>query len=449
RYTYTNFGERISVAAPAGSGVVRNEDQVLSTVNSGATVQESDAYAWYHGTSMATPHVAGTVALVLQANELAGNDPLTPAEVQTILENTAYAANGEVTNCNTASRWCASLIDAGLAVAVASGDQPLPPTPPGPPPPPPPIELENEETYEVGPLGEGGELFFTLEVPEGEEYLTFLMAPGEGGATGDADLYVRFGDAPTDTVYDCRPYRGGVNQEVCEFPAPEAGTWHARVHAYGPVDGWTITGTYGEAPPPPTIDELENGVPVTGISVPAGEEVFFVMNVPENATNLTFAMSGGTGDADLYVLEGAMPTSSNWDCRPWLTGNNETCTFATPNAGAWYVRVFGWSTASGITLTASYTGGPGGEAPTDLQARYAFPLKGQRIRVPLSWTGGEGEMVDVKFNGETAASVANTGSFVHNFTASSIGAGSATYEVCNAGTTECSGEITVDYTARR
>src|SRR5690606_38438217 len=123
--------------------------------------------AWYHGTSMATPHVAGTVALVLQANELAGNDPLTPAEVQTILENTAYAANGEVTNCNTASRWCASLIDAGLAVAVASGDQPLPPTPPGPPPPPPPIELENEETYEVGPLGEGGELFFTLEVPEG------------------------------------------------------------------------------------------------------------------------------------------------------------------------------------------------------------------------------------------------------------------------------------------
>src|SRR5690606_17209582 len=401
RYLNSNFGLGISVAAPAGSGVLPEEDQVLSTLNTGTTVQAEDAYAWYAGTSMAAPHVAGTVALVLEAADKAGTT-LTPDEIRTILENTAYASNGEVTNCNTTSRWCASLIDAGLAVAVAAGDEPLPPTPPGPPPPPPPIVLTPDVPYELGEMGEGSELFFTVEVPAGVESLTFVMQPGDG-ATGDSDLYVRQAGPPDDSTYDCRPYTGGTVTETCMFPSPTPGIWHARVSAYSASSGYSITATFGEL----DIPELENGVPVTDISVATGEESLWQLAVPDGAFNLVFQMSGGTGDADLYVLPHEIPTSSNWLCRPWLAGNNETCSFPEPESGTWFARVFGFSTASGVSLVASYeTDVIGGDAPSNLEARTPFPLKAQRIRVPLTWTGGEGEEVDVVFNGEVVATVA-------------------------------------------
>ena len=41
--------------------------------------------------------------------------------------------------------------------------------------------------------------------------------------TGDADLYVRLGDAPSEDLYDCRPYMNG-SKEVCEvhLEAPAA-----------------------------------------------------------------------------------------------------------------------------------------------------------------------------------------------------------------------------------
>jgi len=40
-------------------------------------------------------------------------------------------------------------------------------------------------------------------------------------------------------------------------------------------------------------------------------------------------------DADLYVREGARPDADDWDCRPYLTGNAESCTL-TASSTAWY-----------------------------------------------------------------------------------------------------------------
>src|SRR3546814_10322790 len=44
-------------------------------------------------------------------------------------------------------------------------------------------------------------------------------------------MYVKFGSAPTDTVYDCRPFVNG-NNEACSFAAPQTGTYHVRVKAF-------------------------------------------------------------------------------------------------------------------------------------------------------------------------------------------------------------------------
>jgi serine protease len=113
-------------------------------------------------------------------------------------------------------------------------------------------------------------------------------------------------------------------------------------------------------PPPPPTTELSNGVPVTGISGAAGSQQFWTINVPAGASNLVIGTSGGTGDADLYVRFGSAPTTTTYNCRPYLSGNNETCTFAAPQAGTYHVMVRGYSAFSGLSLTGSYSAGGGG-----------------------------------------------------------------------------------------
>jgi hypothetical protein len=78
-------------------------------------------------------------------------------------------------------------------------------------------------------------------------------------------------------------------------------------------------------------------------------------------------MSGGTGDADLYVRYGSAPTMTVYDCRPFASGNNETCTFASPAAGTWHVMVVGDDPYSGMTLVGSYQTGAACNSISDVE----------------------------------------------------------------------------------
>jgi hypothetical protein len=77
--------------------------------------------------------------------------------------------------------------------------------------------------------------------------------------------------------------------------------------------------------------------------------------LPAGASNLKFQISGGIGDADLYVKYGSQPTLSVWDYRPWLDGNAETVTPTSATAGTWYIMIQGYSSYSGLSLIASFT----------------------------------------------------------------------------------------------
>ncbi|MBB5208814.1 endonuclease [Chiayiivirga flava] len=109
---------------------------------------------------------------------------------------------------------------------------------------------------------------------------------------------------------------------------------------------------------------LVNGVPVSGLGAATNAALNYTIVVPSGAGNLVVATSGGSGDADLYVRHGTAPTTSTFDCRPYLSGNNETCTFASPASGTWHVMVRAYSAFSGVTLAGSYTSGGGDSAPT-------------------------------------------------------------------------------------
>jgi len=321
--SYSSFGPVVDVAAPGGSGFSPAADNVLSTLNLGLTSQGAEGYAWYAGTSMAAPHVAGIVALIQSAS----TTPKTPAQVKKILENTAYANGGFPGGCSYAVPCGTGIVDAHAAVLVANGTNPLPADPPPPPPPPPAIELQN-------------------------------------------------------------------------------------------------------------------GVTVTGITVAANGIISYELHVPNGATNLLFAMYGGTGDADIYVKRGTPPTNTSYDCRPFSFGNNETCFFPAPASGVWYVNVKGFSAATGVSL---YTSFVDANYPYK-QAATVEQLANHRTKVTLTWQHGK-KQVDIYRNGLIYNSRRNNYTFTDNFRI--VGTGTMTYKICNQGTAECSNDVTVSYTSAK
>ena len=81
----------------------------------------------------------------------------------------------------------------------------------------------------------------------------------------------------------------------------------------------------------------------------------YTMVVPAGKTSVVFAISGGTGDADLYVNLGSAPTTTTYTCRPYTSGNAETCTVSAPAAGTYYVNVRAYAAYSGVSLKGTIT----------------------------------------------------------------------------------------------
>lgn len=129
-------------------------------------------------------------------------------------------------------------------------------------------------------------------------------------------------------------------------------TWAApAANSFGNCNaGQTLTGgSSGNA--------LVNNVPRSGLAASTGNTSNYTLAVPAGANNLLFQISGGSGDADLYVRFGSAPTTSTYSCRPYLNGNNESCSFPTPQTGTYHVMLRAYTSFSGVTLVGSYAAG--------------------------------------------------------------------------------------------
>ena len=323
---YSNFGSVVDVAAPGGDVTTGAQNGVLSTLNSGSSGPGSDNYEFYQGTSMSAPHVAGLVALMRSV------DPtLTPDQIEATIKSTARAFPGTCSQCGT------GIADAAAAIAAIGG---------GPPPPPPGATLlVNGEPATGLAASTGQTLMFALEVPEGAVNLSFQIS----GGSGDADLYVRFGAEPTTSIYDCRPYLNG-NNETCNVSAPQAGTYYVMLRAYSTFAGVTLVGSYGEGG-----GSAGGSFAADDLSAPLRSWVRYTIEVPEGMSTLRINISGGSGDADLYVRYGSPPSTSSYNCRPYRNGNNETCTFSDPPAGTWHIGIRAYRAFSGVDLLAEWS----------------------------------------------------------------------------------------------
>ncbi|OZB58070.1 MAG: peptidase [Lysobacterales bacterium 14-68-21] len=195
----------------------------------------------------------------------------------------------------------------------------------------------------------GADLDYTVTVPSGASNLVIAIS----GGTGDADLYTKFGSAPTLSSYDCRPYLTG-NNESCSVASPSAGTYYVKLHGYAAFSGVTIKASWSTSSGGGGSNVLQNGVPVSNLSGAKGTKLYYTVQVPAGAKNLAITTSGGSGDEDLYVKFGSTPTTSSYDCRPYISGNNESCTVSTPSTGTYYIMLNGYSAFSGVTLKATW-----------------------------------------------------------------------------------------------
>jgi serine protease len=120
RASYSNFGTRVDISGPGGITTIASDPNgILSTLNAGTTIPTGSIYEFYQGTSMATPHVAGVVSLMLSVNP-----NLNPTQVLNILKSTAtpFPAGSTCTTANCG----AGILNAAGAVQSSQGTTGVP-----------------------------------------------------------------------------------------------------------------------------------------------------------------------------------------------------------------------------------------------------------------------------------------------------------------------------------
>ena len=207
----------------------------------------------------------------------------------------------------------------------------------------PPIgdELQNGVTVAGITESSKAERVFTLNVPDNATNLNFITS----GGSGDADLYVKFNSAPTLTSFDCKSTTSSSN-ERCEIGNAQAGVYYVMVQAWNAITNVSLTGSYNEGNTAEPINRVENN-----ISVAANNWSRYTQNLDAGYSSFTVNISGGNGDADLYVNFASPSTESVYQCRPFKNGNLETCNIDNPQAGTWFIDLKGYSSASGVTLS--------------------------------------------------------------------------------------------------
>ena len=115
--------------------------------------------------------------------------------------------------------------------------------------------------------------------------------------------------------------------------------------AYSTFSGVSLTGNYTE-------DSGGTGGSGSASDISVGRKAwtYYTLDIPAGMKTLNFNLSGGTGDADLYIRRGANPTTSTYDCRSQESGNTESCSFTNPTADTWNIGIYGYTAASGMTL---------------------------------------------------------------------------------------------------
>ena len=124
------------------------------------------------------------------------------------------------------------------------------------------------------------------------------------------------------------------------------------LRAYSSFSGVSLTASFDE---PSNGGGAEGGSgSASNLSASRGNWLRYTIDIPAGMSELVVTTAGGSGDADLYLRFGSQPSTSQYDCRPYRNGNNETCRITNPSAGTWHIGIRAYRTFSGVDLNAEW-----------------------------------------------------------------------------------------------
>ena len=190
-------------------------------------------------------------------------------------------------------------------------------------------------------LASASQKLYTIAVPSGTTSLNVNLS----GGTGDGDIYTKFGSAPTTTTYDLAS-NGSTNTEAISVANPSVGTYYVLVDAYAAVSNASLVATVNKAP------ALLSGV-AQSVTLALNQSKLYSITVPAGKTSITVALSGGTGDGDLYTKFNQAPSTTVYDQKSDGNTNTEQIVINTPQAGTYYVMVYGYAAVNAASVLAT------------------------------------------------------------------------------------------------
>ncbi len=395
-----------SSRGPTLSGLTKPDITAPGVAIAAADAGTGTGYVAYNGTSMATPFVAGTVALVLQCSP-----SLDPSQIRGLLTDTAF----DMGLTGADNNWGAGLLDGSAAVANACGSEGA-------------IGLRTHEnftakvrrnatwthSFAVGVDGVGEPIAATILI-EGEMVCSLFCLLQEWSPDLDARLVDPFGAVIATS--EC-PLRGDCGahgqQETLHATAQSSGTYKLEVYPYSTIGSDIVVdllyGPMAGSPPPPPPPPPDNTPPVAD----AGADQT-VIDTDQSPSEWVTLDGSGSSDPDGDALT-----------HVWSEGGTELATGATTsvhlNDG---IHV--------ITLVVTDTKGASDSDTVTIEVQSAPPVSGS------SHVGDLDGSTDSNRKGRWQASVTVT---VHDDLDMAVADATVSFSVSDGTTRSCTTDAT-------
>jgi hypothetical protein len=109
-----------------------------------------------------------------------------------------------------------------------------------------------------------------------------------------------------------------------------------------------------QMPSEPDIIELTVCTALSDLSFNSEQRAYYKVELLPEHHSLRVATNGGTGDADIFMSKGKIPTKDENDYSSTSTSNNEEIFISEPESGAYYIMIYAYESFDNVTFSVRY-----------------------------------------------------------------------------------------------